>query len=339
MKKITFKFFAILSLMIASITNANAAATIKTINGTALNDYIAANPNFTGGDVLTVVVGYTSATSTTLNLRFLNDWTVISGATTATETIISGDANENEITFTLTVPEVNPAITTARLQVYGGASTNKSGFGIAAAAIAVNASASITSIDGQTPANYYTSVSGALIEGDVLTIGFDYLAVKSTDGIESPLVKIRFLDAGFTPIPEGTQVDIPVTYDESTNSSTADITVPNVGTNLSEVRIQIFVYGFNGTTDANAFFTANAGGLFSIDASTLSYNKAKLENVTVGSDAITFSAKYLNDEYTIYNITGQASQSGSISSEVSIESLVSGVYILTTDKGSLKFVK
>ncbi|MGY6648064.1 T9SS type A sorting domain-containing protein [Wenyingzhuangia sp. IMCC45574] len=93
-------------------------------------------------------------------------------------------------------------------------------------------------------------------------------------------------------------------------------------------------YGAEGAQETITAFVRSAA-----EIATLSFNKKTLEGVSIGDDSIAFGTQHLEGAYTIYNITGQKAQSGSVSSEVNIASLASGVYILTTEKGSLKFVK
>jgi len=47
----------------------------------------------------------------------------------------------------------------------------------------------------------------------------------------------------------------------------------------------------------------------------------------------------ISGDYSIYDITGKTIKTGTISKEISIVSLASGVYILSTEAGFLKFIK
>ncbi|WP_343329059.1 T9SS type A sorting domain-containing protein [Polaribacter staleyi] len=47
----------------------------------------------------------------------------------------------------------------------------------------------------------------------------------------------------------------------------------------------------------------------------------------------------IEGEFSIYNMLGQQVLNGTISNEIKVETLKSGLYILSTDKGTLKFVK
>jgi|GEM_PF-2757998 len=47
----------------------------------------------------------------------------------------------------------------------------------------------------------------------------------------------------------------------------------------------------------------------------------------------------ISGDYSIYDITGKTIKTGTISNEISVVSLASGVYILSTEAGFLKFIK
>jgi hypothetical protein len=80
-----------------------------------------------------------------------------------------------------------------------------------------------------------------------------------------------------------------------------------------------------------------------IDAilSTKSFNTNKLESSFYSSsiDAIVIKNKEVSGDYKIYNVMGQTLLKGKIEDEINVDTLKSGIYILTTDKGTLKFVK
>lgn len=337
MKKITFKLFAVLTLLVATITNGQSASYIS-INGEDPTTFLNENTPLAGGTVLSLVVEYTNITAD-LTFRILDDWSFIP-STVQTLTTTLNDSNPLQVTFDVTIPEVKPAIAIARLQLLnGGLASPKYGpvtFGIAESAVETNAAVSMTSIEGVAPATYLANNSD-LTEGDVLTIGIDYTAIKpNPTKADATEVGVRFLDKDYIEIPEGTAIYQPVTNSDSSQSTTIDITVPNISENLTGVIIQVLGYGNIGGTDGGVYAYSNG---YSIDASTLSFNKTSLEGVTVDGSTISFGAQHVNDAYTIYNITGQSVQSGSVSSEVSIDELATGVYILSTDKGSLKFAK
>ncbi|WP_366185942.1 T9SS type A sorting domain-containing protein [Flavobacterium ovatum] len=47
----------------------------------------------------------------------------------------------------------------------------------------------------------------------------------------------------------------------------------------------------------------------------------------------------IEGDYSIYDLSGKAVSTGKASNQINVSSLPSGLYILTTKKGSLKFAK
>ena len=70
------------------------------------------------------------------------------------------------------------------------------------------------------------------------------------------------------------------------------------------------------------------------------FNKNKLTSSFYSANK---KAIVINDnvqgKYSIYNLLGQSVLQGKIAKEIKVETLKSGLYILTTEKGILKFVK
>lgn len=71
------------------------------------------------------------------------------------------------------------------------------------------------------------------------------------------------------------------------------------------------------------------------------FNKSKLQGFySASKDAIVFKDKIgINGDFSIYNLMGQSVLKGEVVNEISVETLKSGLYFLTTEKGVLKFVK
>lgn len=113
----------------------------------------------------------------------------------------------------------------------------------------------------------------------------------------------------------------------------SDFTFPGGATTISE----FFVLTLNGGSA-----TGNEAVTIHFDSSTLStkdFSKNKLDAYYNASiDAIIVDSK-ISGDYSIYDLTGRAISKGIISNEISIASLRSGMYILSTKSGSLKFVK
>ena len=74
--------------------------------------------------------------------------------------------------------------------------------------------------------------------------------------------------------------------------------------------------------------------------STKYISRTKLEATFYSSnrDALIVNDR-ISGEFTIYNISGQSVLNGEISNSISVETLKSGIYILSTKEGVLKFVK
>lgn len=69
------------------------------------------------------------------------------------------------------------------------------------------------------------------------------------------------------------------------------------------------------------------------------FNKNKLTAYySTKLDAVVLDTK-MSGDYSIYDLTGKVILAGSVSTEISTASLKSGLYILATDSGVLKFVK
>lgn len=330
MKKITLLFAFLLTTLFVNAQT----VTITSINGTDADTYISANSPFAGNTVLTVVLTYQNATGD-LTLRLLDGWSPIAN-TAETKTTIKGDPADNTLTFTLTIPEVSPAITTARIQAFGSGSQTKI-IGIQESDVEVSANVTITSINNSTPTEYHTSTSGELTEGETLTIGVDFTALKKDPTRDNLDVRVRFIKNDYTEIPEGVIGTTIVTNSDSEQSTTVSVTVPNISENLTGVRMQVLGYGFSAGSDITIYSYVTE--LFNIDATTLSTNKLTLEGVSVNGNVISLGSQHKSDNYTIYNILGKSVKTGTIDSQINISELSSGVYFLITDKGSLKFVK
>ncbi|NIJ45407.1 hypothetical protein FHR24_001875 [Wenyingzhuangia heitensis] len=347
MKKITLLIAFLLTTL---FVNAQTIS-ITDINGSTAADYLTANPNLDSGTVLTVTVQYENvvAGADNLVLRLLNNWTEIAG-TKQTQTV-ADSATPTTTTFTVTIPAVNPGIDPARIQIraskIGGGFVNSTSTTFAINAdesVEVSAAVSITSINSSTPTEYHTSIGGSgastngeLTEGETLTFGVNFTALKKDPTRTDLDIRVRFLN-DYASIPEAISGTTIVTNSASEQSATVTATVPNISESLTGVRIQVVGYGYNGSTDATIFSYVSPE-LFNIDSTTLSTNKLALEGVSVNANSISFNAEHVNDSYTIYNIVGQSIKAGKVSSQVNIADLANGVYILTTDKGVLKFAK
>lgn len=96
-------------------------------------------------------------------------------------------------------------------------------------------------------------------------------------------------------------------------------------------------YGGPGASDPTLVYIRSQA---EIDAlSTVNFNKNKLDAFySADRSAIVFQ-KNIDGDFKIFNMVGQSVQEGKVSKEVRVETLKTGLYILTTDYGTLKFVK
>ncbi len=97
-------------------------------------------------------------------------------------------------------------------------------------------------------------------------------------------------------------------------------------------------YGGDGASDPTLVYIRSQAEIDAI-LSTDDFNKSKLK----GFYSATRESVVINDridgDYSIYNLLGQSVLKGEVSNEISVGTLKTGIYILTTDKGTLKFVK
>ncbi|WP_139957654.1 T9SS type A sorting domain-containing protein [Flavicella sediminum] len=346
MKKITLKLVAILFFLVAVGVSAQTSVSVSTINGEDPATFKTNNPSLTAGTELSIVLEYTNVQDNgggdNIFVRMLDVWDVIAG--TQVNSTVANDAGALTTTLTITVPSINPGTTDGKIQAgaWNGSAYvfgTVTGLTIEADDVEINTAVSITSINGSSSSVYHTSVSGNLTEGETLTIGVDYTAIKADPGRADVLdVRVRFLTSGYGAIAEATTGATTVTNSDSSQSTTVSLTVPDLDETLTGVRIQVLGYGYTGSGDGLVF--SYVSDTFTIDSETLALSEVELDDVKVYGNTIHFTNEYLKDGYSIYNISGQVVQTGSIDgTEVSIESLNTGIYILSTSRGALKFIK
>ncbi|TYA71839.1 T9SS type A sorting domain-containing protein [Seonamhaeicola marinus] len=69
------------------------------------------------------------------------------------------------------------------------------------------------------------------------------------------------------------------------------------------------------------------------------FNKSKLNAFYNSEKNALIMKEEFKGDFSIYNLLGQTALSGKLSNEISVENLKRGIYILSTEYGSLKFVK
>ena len=223
--------------------------------------------------------------------------------------------------------------------------------------LSLNASSQISNVT--LPTQVKTSANGG---GGVNTItaAFDYSFADETDlnKMQSINIRIRPITSPGTKDPAANNTDlfIPLTAFKTyviangfTGSYSAAINMPedaelpssasrnaaNAGYGY-DARLQ---WGYNGTFPAAPFVAIevlDSNGVLS----TKDLNTTKLEATFYSSnrDALIVNDR-ISGKFTIYNLAGQSVLKGNISKEINVETLNSGLYFLTTEKGVLKFAK
>lgn len=100
--------------------------------------------------------------------------------------------------------------------------------------------------------------------------------------------------------------------------------------------------GFQNSNNQWAGYSTGAHIPVTVVAPVLSTNDVKISKLQAFYSS-TKDAVVINDNvsgnYAIFNVLGQSLKSGKIASEISVDTLKKGIYILTTEKGYLKFLK
>ncbi|MDO6761269.1 T9SS type A sorting domain-containing protein [Tamlana sp. 2_MG-2023] len=212
-------------------------------------------------------------------------------------------------------------------------------FAVTLMSYAQTTSLAITEINGMTPDDYKaTLTNGNLIEGDNLTLTVEYTNVQSHTNWGCVCIRARFIE-DYGTIANAPETDTPVTTSTNMQTATVNITVPDVSKDIDPARIQIYA---EDETGSNKFLYLNP--TFTIqDLATLSDEDLNKENLTStfyssNRDAIVVNDK-IDGTFTIFNLMGQAVLKGNISNEISLTNLNTGLYIFSTENGSLKFAK
>ncbi len=194
----------------------------------------------------------------------------------------------------------------------------------------------VTQINGMTVDDYHASLSsGNLVEGEDLVLTIEYANVQD-NGVCGVCLTARYLNDWS---PDFGQVDQVVTTSSSTQTTTITVAVPNVTANIGTARIQVF--GWNGAGDEFHYVTPTTGGWTISDilsTSELSPNKLNAF-YSASIDAVVLNDNNLDGGFSVFNMLGKEVLAGDVSREISVSALKSGLYILATEIGSLKFAK
>lgn len=217
---------------------------------------------------------------------------------------------------------------------------------------AVASTVSITQINGVATATFLSSHTN-LIEGEVLTLTINYKNVLAnpaeTATFPNPRIRVRILN-NYAVISGAVESTLDVTTLETVQTATVNVTVPDVTANIpivlspsSGARIQALAYGNQTTVPALGMVYGYSGAYSLNDLVTLStenFNKNELaSSYYKASNNAVIIGENIEGNYTIYDLSGKTVSKGKISSEINVSNLNSGVYVLSTSKGTLKFAK
>lgn len=98
------------------------------------------------------------------------------------------------------------------------------------------------------------------------------------------------------------------------------------------------VFGGDGSSDQVLVYIRSQAEIDAI-LSANKYNKTKLDGFYSAERNAIVLKRNIDGNFKIFNMLGQSVQEGEVSQEINVETLKTGLYILTTDNGTLKFVK
>lgn len=175
------------------------------------------------------------------------------------------------------------------------------------------------------------------------------IAITNWDEATSgPEVYIRFSRVGFGNAPLGWGSDMSTdlatltSADFTAGAATVNVDIP-AGTEpvtstagyMSGYRYILQVVGDN---DPEAYINYVSDVQETI-LSTNDFNRSKLNAFYSADRNAVVLQKNIEGNFKIFNMLGQSVQEGEVSKEINVETLKTGLYILTTDNGTLKFVK
>ncbi len=100
-----------------------------------------------------------------------------------------------------------------------------------------------------------------------------------------------------------------------------------------------FKFNATGTYDGDVFYIDDISQNTSSTLKVNSFSSKNLNAFYSREKQAVIAKDNLGENFAIYNLMGQAVIKGDITKEINVETLKSGLYILSTEKGSLKFVK
>ncbi|WP_282135837.1 hypothetical protein [Seonamhaeicola maritimus] len=210
--------------------------------------------------------------------------------------------------------------------------------------LGAQSSLNISHINGMTPADFETN-HNKLVEGETLTLKVEYTNVLEKSDWGCVCIRTRLLSewnvvhAPSAPLGSSYLSETTVTTDTNTQTIDINMQVPDVVVDYGDT-IRIFVVA-EGTTSSISANTDPQRYLLNdeLSLSTENFNKNKLNSFySVDRDAVVIKDR-LEGGYSIYNLMGQEVLEGKILGEISVSTLKTGLYILSTEYGALKFAK
>lgn len=192
----------------------------------------------------------------------------------------------------------------------------------------------LETINGDPVATFLADNENSLHQGQVLSYSISYANASATSIKSQINAPVGNNQGGInTPIMAGAG-PFTVNFD-FTIASTIVVAGDDVATGTSIVNF----FAGSGSPSANFgminVYKDEATKLLALSKS--NFSKEDLEGAYYnGTDSIVINS---SGAYAIYNLSGVAVSEGTISGDISVEGLTSGVYILATEAGVLKFVK
>ncbi|WP_299554890.1 T9SS type A sorting domain-containing protein [Seonamhaeicola sp.] len=170
-----------------------------------------------------------------------------------------------------------------------------------------------------------------------------YISLKLLPGEATGQFAIQFRTSGgsktvwvasYNAVPANTWITLEFDLD-----STPDVDEDGTGITATQNRLDLWQdYGTQQNNNATQWIDdikqSNASVLSTTEFNTKSLNSFYNADI----DAIVIKDQ-INGGFSIYNLMGQEVLEGDIANEISVETLKSGLYILSTEYGTLKFVK
>lgn len=193
-----------------------------------------------------------------------------------------------------------------------------------------------------TPADFKTfrtvgGTAGVVEIGETIECEITHSNLPDTNGmVGMARIVVRYAKDGGSVAVGFNSINVPSGAAETTDVIGWVVGDPASANNPEPAVFQTFVaQNFGSLSQLISGFNVVPGGTLS----TNNFSKDKLDSFYSASRDAIIMKDNLQGDFTIYNLMGQSVLDGGISREINVASLKTGLYILTTDLGSLKFVK